>query len=95
MELDPLRAYTDDELRLILGGISKTTLWEIRDNPARGQRLKSGYLYVGSRARRTTARQIQEYLDYLSSAEADGSDQFDEARLDELGARRARLRQLA
>lgn len=94
-ELDPLRAYNDEELREMLGGISKTTLWEIRDNPARGQHLKSGYLYVGSRARRTTARQVQAYLDHLSSQYERDGERVDEERFDQLSERRARGRKLA
>lgn len=94
------RAYTDEEVRARLGGISQTTLWEIRDKGL----LKSSYLFPGSRVRRTTERQLQDYLDYLSSTDAakpveeGDDDQFDQdldAKLDELGARRARRRTAA
>lgn len=97
VQLETMRAYNDDELRELLGGISKTTLWEIRDNPERGQHLRSGYLYPGSRVRRTTARQVQDYLDHLSTqTDGDGHhDDVDEARLDQLSARRRRVRRVA
>lgn len=62
MELDPLRAYTDDELRKMLGGMSRTTLWHLRDDARGPHLLESGYAYPGSRARRTTAAQIRSYL---------------------------------
>lgn len=93
---DPNRAYTDAEVCERLGGISQTTLWEIR--VGRGL-LKSSYVYPGSRVRRTTERQLQDYLDYLSSAEAaggggDDDSQLDE-RLDDLSARRSRQRNVA
>jgi len=61
MELDPLRAYTDEELLALLGGMSRTTLWHIRDNPRGPHLLESGYLYPGSRSRRTTRAQILAY----------------------------------
>lgn len=62
MELDPLRAYNDEELLKLLGGMSRTTLWHIRDNPRGPHLLESGYAYPGSRSRRTTAVQIRSYL---------------------------------
>ena len=61
-ELDPLRAYNDKELCQILGGMSRTTLWHIRDNPRGAHLLESGYIYPGSRRRVTTAAQIRNYL---------------------------------
>jgi len=69
-QLDPLRAYNDEELRTILGGISRTTLWHLRDDPAGPHSLQSGYTYPGSRSRRTTATQIRNYLT-LVEAHAD------------------------
>lgn len=62
LELDSLRAYTDEEVCQLLGGIGRTTLWHLRDNPRGPHALKSGYAYPGSRARRTTAQQIRDYL---------------------------------
>ncbi len=91
-ELDPLRAYNDAELRELLGGISQTTLWGIRDNPARGQHLKSGYLYVGSRARRTTARQVQAYLEHLEAQTEPDGHRVEGDRFDQLSKRRTRRR---
>ncbi len=65
-ELDPLRAYSDKELRTLLGGMSATTLYELR---TRGL-IASSFAYPGSRMRRTTARQVQQYLDWLNEHEA-------------------------
>ncbi len=64
-EIDPLRAYNDKELCAILGGISRTTLWTIRD--VKGL-LKSSRLYPGG-PRRTTPQQILDYIAYLNEAE--------------------------
>ncbi len=67
-ELNPLRAYNDTELRALLGGIGRTTLWEIRQRRRRDGTplLKSTYLYPGG-PRRTTATQVQGYIDYVSA----------------------------
>ncbi len=62
IELDPLRAYNDEELRTLLGGMSRTTLWHLRDDARGPHLLESGYAYPGSRIRRTTATQIRNYL---------------------------------
>ena len=67
VELDHSRAFTDKEVRELLGGISRSTLHTLRDVK---HLLKSGSLYPGSRSRRTTTQQLQEYLAYLSSDEA-------------------------
>ncbi len=64
VELDPLRAYNDTELRALLGGISRTTLWRIRQKGL----LKSSRLYAGG-PRRTTPQQILDYIAYLNEAE--------------------------
>lgn len=83
-QLDPLRAFNDDELRELLGGISPTTLWEIRD---KRRLISSGFLYPGSRVRRTTARQIADYYNYLESqtatTPAQTAEQIEDAALDE------------
>jgi hypothetical protein len=78
----------------LLGGISRTTLWEIRD--VKGL-IKSGYLYPGSRVRRTTARQLQDYINYLSTpAATQATDRdVDGERLDGLSERRRHRRRLA
>lgn len=92
INLEPLRAYTDAEVCSLLG-IKRTTLWEIRDR--RGL-IRSGFIYPGSRVRRTTERQLQDYLEYLSSAEATCAEEANDPRLgdrlDELDARRQRRR---
>ena len=94
-ELNSLRAYTDEEVRALLGGISRMTLWKIRDQR---KLISSGYLYAGSRVRRTTATQLQHYLDYLATADATANPadaDIDLDRIDELSPRRTRSRRLA
>jgi hypothetical protein len=97
LELDPLRAYNDKELCQILGGISRTTLWHIRDNAAGPHMLESGYAYPGSRTRRTTAAQIRNYLARVE-AHADSLTREREAfnlKLDEQLARHGGVRKSA
>jgi hypothetical protein len=67
-KLNPMRAYNDTELRALLGGIGRTTLWEIRKRRRRDgtSLLKSTYLFPGG-PRRTTATQVQGYIDYVSA----------------------------
>lgn len=75
LDLDPLRAYSDREVRELLGGIGRTTLFEIRRRKRPGGRplLESSSLYPGG-PRRTTARQLQAYVDYLNGVEGDAAD---------------------
>jgi hypothetical protein len=90
------RVYTDREVCEILD-IGSTTLWKIRDKQGL---LRSGYLFPGSRERRTTPKQLADYFAYLESSAAaegregdeDGEDEGLDERLDELSARRRRRR---
>lgn len=70
IDLDPLRAYSDLEVRELLGGIGRTTLFEIRRRKRSDgvtPLLQSSNLYPGG-PRRTTAAQILSYIAYLDEA---------------------------
>lgn len=71
-EPEPLKVYNDAEVRELLGGIGRTTLFEIRRRKRPNGRplLESSNLYPGG-PRRTTARQLQAYIDYLNGVETD------------------------
>lgn len=72
INLDPLRAYTDREVRELLGGIGRTTLWELRRrkrSDGATPLLQSSNLYPGG-PRRTTAAQILSYISYLDESTA-------------------------
>jgi len=57
LPLDLNRAYSDAEVCVFLGGISRTTLWRIRQ----GGSLEPVELYAGG-MQRTTGKQIAAYL---------------------------------
>jgi hypothetical protein len=55
-------AFSDDQVRVLLGGIGRTTLWKLRTKGL----LQSSRLYPGG-PRRTTLAQLREYLRYLET----------------------------
>lgn len=70
IDLDPLRAYTDMEVRELLGNIGRTTLWELRRRKRSDgvtPLLQSISLYPGG-PRRTTAAQLLSYIAYLDES---------------------------